>query len=44
MISTASGAMAETLGWAGFFAASSLMAIPSLVLLWWINKRFGVQR
>lgn len=42
MISTTSGAAAENLGWALFFAASSLMAIPSLILLWWINKKFGM--
>lgn len=42
MISTTSGAAAENLGWALFFAASSLMAIPSLALLWWINKKFGM--
>lgn len=40
-ISTASGATAQTLGWELFFAVSSLMAIPSLVLLWWINRRFS---
>ncbi len=41
MLSTESGIAAEWLGWQGFFAFSSLLAIPSLVLLWVIQRKFG---
>lgn len=44
MLSTASGKAAETLGWEGFFIFSSLLALPSLMLLWWIHRRFGLER
>lgn len=42
LISTASGSTAESLGWQNFFLFSSLLAIPSLILLWYIHKRWGV--
>lgn len=38
-LSTPSGALAEKFGWEIFFAFASLLAIPSLILLWWLEKR-----
>jgi PAT family beta-lactamase induction signal transducer AmpG len=38
-LSTPSGALAESVGWEIFFAIASLMAIPGLLLLWWIEQR-----
>ncbi len=38
-LSTSSGALADAVGWAQFFTLSSLMAIPGLVLLVWIERR-----
>lgn len=38
-LSTPSGALAEKVGWEWFFAIASLMAVPSLILLWWLEKR-----
>lgn len=43
LLSTESGYVAEWLGWQGFFLFSSLLAVPSLILLWWINRRFGME-
>lgn len=40
-LSGASGAAAETLGWEWFFVLSTALALPGLVLLWWISKRLG---
>lgn len=39
VLSTPSGALAENVGWEWFFAIASLMAIPSLILLWWLEKK-----
>lgn len=39
MISAESGMAAAWLGWQGFFLFSSLLAVPSLVLLWWMERR-----
>lgn len=39
VLSTPSGALAETVGWEWFFTIASLMAVPSLILLWWLEKR-----
>jgi PAT family beta-lactamase induction signal transducer AmpG len=41
-LSSSSGAAAAALGWPLFFLFSSLLAVPALGLLWYINKRFGV--
>jgi len=41
-LSTTSGELAETVGWMWFFAISSLLAVPALLLLWYIERRFGV--
>ena len=38
-LSTPSGLVAERLGWEWFFALSCIMALPSLALLWWIERR-----
>ena len=38
-LSTPSGALAEQVGWEIFFGIASLMAIPSLLLLVWLEKR-----
>jgi len=38
-LSTPSGLVAEKAGWEWFFALSCIMALPSLVLLWWIERR-----
>lgn len=38
-LSAVSGFVAESTGWALFFAISALTAIPSLLLLWWLQVR-----
>lgn len=38
-LSTPSGALAEAVGWEVFFAIASLMALPGLLLLGWIERR-----
>lgn len=38
-LSTPSGALAKAVGWEWFFAIASLMAIPGLLLLVWLEKR-----
>jgi len=38
-LSTPAGVAAQTMGWPVFFFFSSLLAIPGLVLLWWLTKR-----
>jgi PAT family beta-lactamase induction signal transducer AmpG len=38
-LSTPSGALSVAVGWEIFFAISSLMAIPALLLLRWIERR-----
>lgn len=39
LISAESGMAAAWLGWQGFFLFSSLLAVPSLLLLWWMEQR-----
>ncbi len=34
------GVLKEAVGWAGFFYTGALMAIPGLVLLWWLNRKY----
>lgn len=41
-LSSSSGAAAEWLGWPLFFLCSSLLAVPALLLLWYIHKRWGI--
>ena len=38
-LSAGAGFLAEATGWATFFIISALTAIPSLVLLWWLQQR-----
>lgn len=38
-LSTPSGALAAAVGWAHFFLISSLMAVPGLLLLVWLERR-----
>jgi PAT family beta-lactamase induction signal transducer AmpG len=37
-LSSGAGFMAESTGWAWFFGLSTLTALPSLVLLWWLQR------
>ncbi|MET0335703.1 MAG: MFS transporter [Rhizobacter sp.] len=32
------GVMAETIGWPTFFIVSTVLAVPALVLLWWLRQ------
>jgi PAT family beta-lactamase induction signal transducer AmpG len=38
-LSASAGFLAEATGWPMFFAISALVAIPSLILLWWLQLR-----
>jgi PAT family beta-lactamase induction signal transducer AmpG len=38
-LSSGSGFLAKETGWALFFVASALTALPSLALLWWLERR-----
>jgi PAT family beta-lactamase induction signal transducer AmpG len=38
-LSSASGFIAEATGWAWFFAVTTVAALPSLALLWWLQRR-----
>jgi MFS transporter, PAT family, beta-lactamase induction signal transducer AmpG len=40
VIGSTSGILAEGLGWAPFFALTSLVALPALLLLFWIARRY----
>jgi PAT family beta-lactamase induction signal transducer AmpG len=42
-LSTPAGVVAEHLGWPLFLIFSSLLAVPGLVLLWWLTKRAGLK-
>lgn len=42
VLSSSSGIVAANLGWVNFFLFSSLLALPSLVLLYFLNKKFKV--
>jgi len=37
------GFMAESMGWAGFFIFCTLIALPGLLLLYWLNKRLHTE-
>lgn len=39
LLSTPSGALSQAVGWQWFFAIASLLAIPGLLLLWWLERR-----
>lgn len=38
-LSAPAGWVAELLGWSGFFVFAAVLAIPGLVVLWWLGKR-----
>jgi MFS transporter, PAT family, beta-lactamase induction signal transducer AmpG len=38
-LSSGAGFIAEATGWAWFFALSAVVALPSLLLLWWLQAR-----
>ncbi len=38
-VGPAAGATVEAMGWAGFFFASFLFALPGVALLWWMRAR-----
>jgi len=38
-LSSGAGFVAETTGWPWFFVASALVAVPSVLLLWWLQRR-----
>jgi MFS transporter, PAT family, beta-lactamase induction signal transducer AmpG len=40
VIGSTSGVLAESLGWVAFFALTSLIALPALLLLFWIARRY----
>jgi PAT family beta-lactamase induction signal transducer AmpG len=37
-LSSGAGFVAEAAGWSWFFAISTLTALPSLLLLWWLQR------
>ncbi|OHC76477.1 MAG: MFS transporter permease [Rhodospirillales bacterium RIFCSPLOWO2_12_FULL_58_28] len=39
MLSSSSGWAAETMGWFGFFIFSAALAVPGLLVLWWLGRR-----
>jgi PAT family beta-lactamase induction signal transducer AmpG len=43
-LSSSAGFIAEATGWAWFFALSAVVALPSLVLLWWLQARGHFER
>jgi PAT family beta-lactamase induction signal transducer AmpG len=44
LLSTPSGWLAKTIGWEGFFAIASLMALPGLALLLWLERHARAER
>jgi PAT family beta-lactamase induction signal transducer AmpG len=38
-LASGGGFIAESTGWASFFAITAVSAIPSLLLLWWLQRR-----
>jgi len=38
-LSTPSGWLSQAVGWEIFFAIASLMAVPGMLLLWWIERK-----
>ena len=38
LLATTSGVMAEKLGWTGFFVATTALAVPGLLLLFWLRR------
>jgi PAT family beta-lactamase induction signal transducer AmpG len=44
VLSAPTGVVAEQLGWVGFFSGCALIAIPGLLLLWYLSAWFEQQR
>jgi len=44
LVAAPTGFMAEAMGWVDFFVFCSLIAIPGLVLLWWLRGRGLMER
>ncbi len=42
-LSTPSGAVAEALGWEGFFTLASLLALPGIALLIWLERAYQIR-
>ena len=40
VMSAPSGWLAETLDWTWFFSATTVAALPGLLLLWWLSRRY----
>jgi PAT family beta-lactamase induction signal transducer AmpG len=40
MLSSGSGWLAESLGWAPFFIATMFLAVPGLLLIWWLMRLY----
>lgn len=40
-LATPAGIAAKYLGWEWFFALAALLALPGLLVLWWLQKRIG---
>ena len=38
-LSTPSGALSQAVGWPVFFTIASFMAVPGMVLLWWLERK-----
>ena len=43
VLAASSGWFAEQLGWPGFFLATTLLAVPGLVLLWYLARLYPVR-
>lgn len=44
IVAAPTGFMVEFMGWFGFFTFSALIAIPGLLLLWWLHRRGSTGR
>lgn len=44
MLSSGSGWLAETLGWAPFFVATMFLAVPGLLLIWWLMRLYPPEK
>ena len=42
LFSGGSGFLQDAVGWAGFFYAGALLAIPGLFVLWLMNKKYPI--
>ena len=40
LLSTGSGFLAENLGWSAYYLLTTVAALPGLVLLWWLARRY----